>query len=43
MRLYALEGPRYALCAEGYLQCQYEGGVYRLRTVNHTVNFAYKF
>ena len=43
MRLYALEGPCYALCAEVNLPCQYENGVYRRRTVNYTVNFAYKF
>lgn len=43
LRLYALDGPRYALCAEVNLQCQYENGVYRRRTVNYTVNFAYKF
>ncbi len=43
LRLYALDGPRYALCAEVNLQCQYESGVYRRRTVNYTVNFAYKF
>lgn len=35
--------PVYALCAEVNLQRQYENGVYRRRTVNYTVNFAYKF
>lgn len=43
IRLYALDGRRYALCAEVNLQCQYEGSTYRRRTVNYTVNFAYKF
>ena len=43
LRLYALDGKRYALCGEINLQCQYEGSTYRRRTVNYTVNFAYKF
>ena len=43
IRLYALDNRRYELCAEVNLQCQYEGSTYRRRTVNYTVNFAYKF
>ena len=43
IRLYALDSRKYALCAEVNLQCQYEGSTYRRRTVNYTVNFAYKF
>lgn len=44
MRVYALDSPRYFLCAEANIQTVFEpGGMYRRRTVNYTVNFGYKF